>query len=215
MRRLVVALAMIMAFGSGDATAGIIVPINPAATYLRTNEDPLALDATPIDLAALSISPGDQIWLERLGAYNPWGAFDPDRDYYRYMIGVFSTTSTLLSSDQQYRVPGAVMSAGFPYETVPTYIGSLPTDIPEDFWIATEYIHGFSITVPPSARYLFVNSLDSFYGPATDPNGDFALKISTSCCDCCVPEPSSLALWSLLGIVGYVTGKRRRRRCQL
>lgn len=144
------------------------VAVNPRGTYLRTNLD-TPLDAVRIDLVALGIIPGNVIRLERLGA---WDCGGPCTDTVTAMSGVFSAGNTLLPSNQPHRVPGAI-EAGANIVTGPTFFGSLPNDIPEDFPIADT-----TIQVPAAGTHLFVAAPDSLYSDNSDPNADFRIRIS-------------------------------------
>ena len=64
---------------------GTEISLDPRATYLRTNQDAGALNATPIDLSTLIIVPGDGLRLERLGDFDCGGPCVDDRTG---MIGV-------------------------------------------------------------------------------------------------------------------------------
>jgi hypothetical protein len=142
--------------------------VNPRGTYLRTNSD-VSLDPLKIDLMALAIGPGDLVRLERLGA---WDCGGPCTDTVTAMSAVFSAGNALLSTTQPHRVPGAI-EAGANIATGPTFNGSLPNDIPEDFPVADT-----AIQVPAGATHLFVAAPDSLYSDNSDPNGDFKIRIS-------------------------------------
>lgn len=118
------------------------------------------------------------------------------------MIGVFSSSSTLLAATNQNRVPGAI-DAGTDIVTAPTHFGALATDIPQDFFISGA---GTTLVIPTGAAYLFVAAHDSLYGDNTDPDADYAVQLEAVAA---VPEPSSLLLLGM-GVVG--TALRRRRR---
>src|SRR5207247_9803174 len=100
------------------------VSINPRATYLRTNND-TALDAVPINLAALGIQPGDLIALEELG---DWSFAISSPETATSLGGVFSSSNVLLASSNQNRVPGAI-AAGAAFVTGTTFSRGLATDI--------------------------------------------------------------------------------------
>ncbi len=140
--------------------------INPAATYLHVNSDP-APDATPISLASLGIHGGDTIRLQRFGAYHFGnGVFGTG------MLGIFSSSNVLLPSGAFHRVPGALATSAAPAGSGPTYFGSQPNDIPEDFAIDNTVIQ-----IPLLAQYLFVSSGDSLWYDNT-PVGTYGVTIS-------------------------------------
>jgi hypothetical protein len=146
------------------------IVIDPQATYLRVNNDPAA-NASPIDLGVLGIFPGDLIRLRALGSFQN----GPGLGYINGMIGMFSSNSVLLASSLLNRVPGAI-AAGTPYVTPVTFSGSLPTDIPQDFFIAS--LTNISIHVPFGAAYIFVSAKDTkFSDNFTNPTNNFRILI--------------------------------------
>jgi hypothetical protein len=153
----------------------IPVRVSPAATFLRTNNDPPpTTDAKPINLAALGFAPGDKIRIQRIGAYS-YGRGYPDTAV--DMIGLFSTSDVLLPGYNQRRVLGAIASAANPVFTVPTYYGNLDTNIDEDFWISNTGTSEISVEIPAGAKFLFVAAPDGVYKDNSDPNNDFAVWI--------------------------------------
>ena len=88
------------------------------------------------------------------------------------MIGVFSSSPTLLATDKLNRVAGAI-DAGVDTVTGPTYSGNRDTDIPQDF-----SIRSLKIRIPEGARYLFVAAPDNFYSDNADPDADYAVRIA-------------------------------------
>jgi len=156
-------------------------PVNPAATFLHTNNDP-APDALVIDLSKLSfpVHEGDTLRLERKGAF----ATKPgENETATAMIGVFSVTHTLLSSSRVARVTGAI-SAGTPFVTAPTQDDAQATDIVQDFLIdsggvAAELQHTFiDIKVPNDAQYLFISAYATHYSTNTNAKGDYAVSVT-------------------------------------
>ncbi|MBI5865508.1 MAG: hypothetical protein HZB38_13570 [Planctomycetes bacterium] len=164
-----------------------IHPLSPTATYLRTNNDQ-PTPALTISLANRSLNPGDWITITALGDFNVGSAY---ADQYVSMIGVFSSSPTLLANSELTRVPGAI-EAGPDYVTTPTWNGNLPTDIPEDFAIGLNDLQrSITIEIPGGASWLVVGILDSHFGDNTDPDGDLAVGINA------VPEPASISVLAL------------------
>jgi len=155
-------------------------PLNPRATYLRTNSDsPTA--ALVIDLATLGIAPGT--WL-RVGSTGGFRYVSGGQDGYHAMIAVFSSSNTLLATNVPARVPGAI-AAGPAFPSAATYHGAVPTDIPQDFFASrTTWDRDVLVRVPTGALFLFVGSHDSLYGDNSDPNGDYAAVVTVA------PTPS-------------------------
>jgi hypothetical protein len=203
----ILALALCaLGFEVQSLEASFVIPVDSRATYLLTNDDPGAQNASAIDLGALGILPGDLIFLERLGDYSFDVLGPPVRpDDVTNMVGVFSGSSTLLDASNLHRIPDAIAATGYlplvPWTTDPTFVGGLTTDIAEDFYIGPAAVY-----VPAGAAYLFVSPADSRFSDNGDPDGDYALRITKITA---VPEASTLILGSL-GLTALVLVRRRR-----
>lgn len=66
---------------------------------------------------------------------------------------------------------------GCPVYTLPTYFGSLQTDIPQDFGISNNSVSEITVEIPAGAEFLFIAAPDIVYSDNDDPNGDFAVRI--------------------------------------
>lgn len=174
--------------------AQITVPLNSQATYLLTFSDPDALAAPPIDISLLGLHAGDMITLQVTGDFS-YCTYCPDlkNEIAPYQAaGVFSSTAELRSADQLNRLPGAIASDGPPFTTLNTYIGSLSTDIPQDFQIGVAGRSSATVlTIPTGANFLSAAVVDSFYGDNGDANGDLALTIGKAGQVLGVPTPFS------------------------
>ncbi|MEP6667335.1 MAG: T9SS type A sorting domain-containing protein [Nocardioidaceae bacterium] len=159
--------------------------IDPRGTYLRTNQDTAARNASRISLSQLNVVAGDTLRLARRGAF----AYVPGGEQVGYTLDcVFSADSVLLGPSSPARVPGAI-AAGTPYVTAPTYYRGLATDIPQDFAVTDT----FDVVVPGGAKYLFACADDEFYGDNEDPDGDFGLSVLRDCpTDAVEPFPASV-----------------------
>lgn len=117
-----------------------------------------------VSLQAMGISPEDNILISfngQLDRYAGWNTGEPVvYEDVQSLIGVYSTSSELLSIDVVNRVPGAV-GTGFSVTTGNTHFGQGSTDIPEDFKIAPK--SGIWMQVPRNAEYLFICFFDSYY----------------------------------------------------
>ena len=148
----------------------VIISLDPAATYLRTNQDDSRV-AVPIDLRAIGLLPGDLITLESLGSWLPHPTLQPMSG----LLGVFSASNVLLASPNVNRVRDAV-DAGLDFETISTFIGGFPTDIPEDFEIPAQ-ANGVTVEIPKYASFLFVSVHDSLYNDNSSPIHDLAVRV--------------------------------------
>ncbi len=174
----------VLLFTAAVASATVI-SLDPRATYLRTDGD-AALDAVAYPLSSFDISPGDWIRIERLGFYSPLNPGYPDIN--RYLDAVFSGSAALLSYVNLNRVQNAI-DAGTDFVSPNTWIGSLSTDITQDFAVDDGSTFNFvELQVPAGATHIFFTVSDSLFGDNGDPNGDFGAAISI------IPEPSIAAL---------------------
>lgn len=139
------------------------VDIDPTGTYLRTNADP-ANGPTVVNLDSLGVTPGDSLFIRVLGEadLDPASGQDGQPGAPSFLaLGVFSSSDTLLNSDQLNRVPGAIAVPG-DIETGSTAIGDLPTDIPEDV-----LVNRGRFVVPAGATTLFLSPNDRFFSDNT------------------------------------------------
>ena len=156
------------------ASSSGTIQIDPRSTYLHTSGDAGARASAPIDLASIGIRGGDYVRLEELGDF---AGTSTAADQNRNMLGVFSSSSMLLASSLRHRVPGAI-NAGTDTISAATFIGTEPTDIPEDFKINTADVGGTVVQIPDLAKYLFVGPPDSFWGDNRDPDNDYSVRLT-------------------------------------
>lgn len=168
-RAVLIAMAAVTAMLLGaQRSEAVDVPLDPRGTFLRTNSDPNAAPPLILNFAGQGVGPGTLLRIRALGDYRSAPSFGDDR---RRVVCVFSSSGTLLASDQIARVPGAI-DASTAVFTSATFIGDLPTDIPEDFFCADVIV-----PVPAGATHLFVGVTDSFYGDNDDPDGNFRVRV--------------------------------------
>lgn len=156
--------------------------ILPRATYLHTNQDD-ARNATAFMLSDLGVQPGETIRIERRGEFNSEEDREDDSGEELGeefgLTAVFSVNDTLLPRSERDRVPGAV-AAGNDFVTSPTFYGNEPTDISEDFQVATRDASSNSttVTVPDDARYIFLSPQDDLFEDNADFDEDFGFRIT-------------------------------------
>lgn len=149
-------------------------PLNPRATFLRTNNDSPAAPLV-LDLGTLGVTAGN--WL-RIGTTGAFRYINGGQDNFRSLIGVFSSSNLLLATNLQFRVPGAI-AAGPAFPSGGTYSGSLPMDIAEDFFCSRNlWDDSIAVRVPAGATHLFLGVHDSLYNDNVDPNGDYAAVVT-------------------------------------
>jgi hypothetical protein len=174
--------------------ADTIVVVNVAATYLGTSADPDAQNTIPVSLSSLGLEPGDEISMQ---AFGDFCYYEPN--CFKFIVppspilGLFSTSSTLLSSSLLNRVPGAIGGVGTPVSSWTTFYGNLPTDIPQDFLIP-QIPGSTEITIPAGANFLFLSVFDTLYGDNVDRDQEVGVRISLDSQTTSVAEPSTLVL---------------------
>ena len=175
----------------------VTISIDPLRTFLFTNNDPWTgigsvQPSVPIALSTIGISAGDMIELDQLGDYydgrDGYGAgvntFALDTS--TEMIGIFSSSATLLAPNLLDRVPDAI-DAGLSVTSWNTLFGNMSTDIPYDFRVANTVVQ-----VPFGATYLFIAAHDIYYSDNSDPDGDYAVTITRLSSSAPVPENSAM-----------------------
>ncbi|MCZ6834912.1 MAG: hypothetical protein O7G85_03990 [Planctomycetota bacterium] len=174
-------------------------PVDPRGSYLHMFPN-TGVGPVIIELASVGLFPGDLIQIENLGGYVyvNGGADGPGT-----MTAVFSSDDSLLAASETYRVPGAI-EAGADYFTSPTYNGSQQTDIPEDFLVGTSAgPMQVCIEIPIGATHLFCSAADTYYSDNSDPNGDFAVRLSLLICktDCEISADGTTDVLDLLDLL--------------
>lgn len=140
------------------------IPVNPKGVYATAQTWDAVHRPTAIDLQSMGFYPGERIRLRSVGGWNAWSS---GNDFWatRSMYGIFSTTPDI-DPDQtkNNRVTGSVPVPGESSPVNPY----LDTD--HDFvitWQGNGGGTGWSaetpkvFTIPPGARYLFVQGADS------------------------------------------------------
>ncbi len=193
-----VLLAVIgLTFAGKLAQGAVFYKLGPTATYLRTSREGPSPN-TPLNLTQLGILPGMTLRITTIGEFT----IDCyEVNYRNTATAVFSSSTTVLSSDNQYRLPGAI-NAGDDIVTWVTMYDGLTTDIPEDFYVGPECV---DVVVPEGALYLFAAGRDDWYSDNLDRDNDFGLNIEI------VTVPESSSLFALAGVLGCFALSLRRR----
>lgn len=147
-----------------------VFSVDSRSAFLRTHDESRATEAHPIALAKLGLKPGTLIKLDVVGDFS-WSEGQMPEDA-TSMIGIFSSSATLLPADNLHRVTGA-LKAGPAVQTGRTLYGNYKTDIDEDFPVAAT-----ELRIPEGARYLFVCPPDIFYSDNIDRDANYLLRIT-------------------------------------
>ncbi len=186
-----------------------VIPLDSIGSFLKRGGDdggnPNVL--LIIDLTVFGFSAGDNLFLEELGDFDLGPDINQIDDVVDLTIGVFSSTNILLGAFQRFRVPDAI-DAGVDRFTGKTFTTQEDTDIAEDFAIFNELSGGTNIVIPTGALFLFVGTADSLSRDNSDPDGDYALRISQA--SAVIPLPAALPLF-LTGLAGLGLLRRRQR----
>jgi len=169
----VLRLLLLLTWAASAALSQTTIPIDSRASYLQRYDDAGALNAVPINLDSLGIKPGDELNISTVGDFSfCWPTGCPEVP--ATACGVFSANATLLPGYVPNRVSAATTFLGPANACVtdPTLFGSLPTDIPQDFWL-----DGARVRVPNGAHYLFAAIPDTYSGDNADPNGNLVIVI--------------------------------------
>ncbi|MBL8753212.1 MAG: hypothetical protein JNK15_07920 [Planctomycetes bacterium] len=176
MNRSLLAVLLCITGPVATTAAQVQVPVNPRATFLGIANDPSALPAPGIPLAAVGLTPGAWVDIATIGGFSIAGATDNSRG----LIAVFSSSPQLLTpvNGLVHRVPGAIpIVHGAPTNTANTYNGGYSTNIAEDFVVARiGWSNGAVVQVPTGAAYVFLSVLgngSSYFSNLSDPNNDF------------------------------------------
>ncbi|MCA8952845.1 MAG: LamG domain-containing protein [Planctomycetes bacterium] len=169
-----IAAVMALPTAAASQVAAHPVPLDPTATFLRT--DPIDTPAAPIviDLAALGYVPGQLVRLRTAGdfLFHPPGPVQGEN-----AVAVFSDGATVLPPSQPHRVPGAIASGAPNYVTAPTNNQGLVTDIAEDFGVDRQGVTVQIPVIPSGVPLLLVGADDVFWGDNVDPENDFVVIV--------------------------------------
>jgi hypothetical protein len=134
-------------------------------TYLRLGSTDASFTPAIINLVSNGFSPGDSVIISFSGTWrfvcsNPGTELTSENEAGTHLIGVFSSSNTLLAPNVSNRVPGAI-DAGTDYATLNATPTGETTDIPQDFRIVPNT--GFEITIPAGASHLFLSMSDTHF----------------------------------------------------
>ncbi|MBI5171225.1 MAG: T9SS type A sorting domain-containing protein [Candidatus Eisenbacteria bacterium] len=168
-RFLLLLVALVLA--PDAARAAVDVPVGIFGTFLRVDPIDTAAPPTMIRLSTYGIAPGALLRLQARGDYDN----GPGGDEFTIQLAIFSKDSALADRSLLARVPGAI-DCGRHGQSGLTCPSGLPTDIPQDFYVMPD---STDVIVPPGARFLFVMPAECYFVDNTDPDGDYAIRITT------------------------------------
>lgn len=141
--------------GGGTTPAFTFAPVNPAATYLRTDQS--TASATPFLLADYGLTPGERVCFRTAGDfYYAPGLLASTRGD-ALATGVFSASNILNATTERIRVKDAI-DGNWDIFTRPTVGTAAETNIDEDFNVTND-----CWTVPAGATHLFLSAYDDSF----------------------------------------------------
>ena len=153
------------------ARASVDVPVSIFGTFLRVDPTDLSAPPTMIRLSTYGIAPGALLRLQARGDYDN----GPGGDTFTIQLAIFSKDSALADRSLLQRVTGAI-DCGRHGASGLTCPSGLPTDIAQDFYVMPD---STDVIVPPGARFLFVMPAECYFVDNSDPDGDYAVRITT------------------------------------
>ena len=143
--------------------------VDPRGTYLSGHNG----GATRLNLQSIpgnpniSLQAGDIIFIQGLGNYLPEPVEYGGSDTHAWMIGVFANSGKFYSPGEDSNYESI--------ESAPTYVGNIPTDIPEDFYIPFD--GSVKLQVPVGATEILFSADDDKFTDNSDPNNDFGVQV--------------------------------------
>ena len=148
--------------GGGTPTPALtFAPVNPAATYLRT--DAGTAFATPILLSDYGLAPGDTACFRMVGDADLGGGTLASAGEVR-LTGAFSAGSALNAPSELNRIKDIIDGDWF-VATLPVTTSGETSDIDADFDVTDD-----CWPVPAGAAYAFFSVYDGYFADNTDAN---------------------------------------------
>lgn len=148
--------------GTPGTPALTFAPLDPSATYLRT--DAGTPNAVPVLLSSYGLVPGDVACFRTLGDVNLGGGTLASSTGGPVLTGAFSASTDLSATTEFDRIKD-VIDGDWSIETLPVTSSGLTTNIDEDY-DATNGCY----PVPAGARYVFFSVFDGYFFDNTDAN---------------------------------------------
>jgi len=142
-------------FAANGLPQGLFYGINSKSSYLIASNGDKPQPPQVIALSDVGAVPGNKLQITRLGTFA--NSLLLSNGNLTKVSGLFSSSNTVLGTDMQFRVPGAIQSSAPMLFTPIIFRGFFlqPTDIPQDFLIDPS----ITVVVPFGAKYLIVAPL--------------------------------------------------------
>ena len=162
-----------LALSAAAAAQSVDLPLGPKDGYLHVHASDSSDPATVLALSTLGAVPGQSLLMAGFGDMDN----GPSGDTILSLIGLYSSSATLLGPELLHRVPGAI-DAGPDFVSAPTFKGAEPTDIPEDFRITGSLQASAIVEIPAGATHLFIGHHESQWFDNSDPDGDLGCSVT-------------------------------------
>ena len=139
-------------FAANGLPQGLFYGINSKSSYLIASNGDKPQPPQVIALSDVGAVPGNKLQITRLGTFA--NSLLLSNGNLTKVSGLFSSSNTVLGTNMQFRVPGAIQSSAPMLFTPIIFRGFFlqPTDIPQDFLIDPS----ITVVVPNGAKFLVV-----------------------------------------------------------
>jgi len=139
-------------FATNGLPQGLFYGLNSKSSYLIASNGDTPKPPLVISLSDVGAVPGNKLQITRLGTFADKLLLSNGN--LTQVSGLFSSSNTVLGTNMQFRVPGAIQSAAPMFFTPIIFKGFFiqPTDIPQDFLIDPS----ITVVVPNGAKFLVV-----------------------------------------------------------
>jgi hypothetical protein len=139
-------------FATNGLASGLFYGLNSKSSYLIASNGDTPQAPLVISLSDVGAVPGDRLELTRIGTFADQLLLKDGT--LTQVSGLFSSSNTVLGTNVQNRIPGAIQSSAPAFVTPPIFKGFFvqKTDIPQDFLIDPS----IQVVVPNGAAFLIV-----------------------------------------------------------
>jgi len=139
-------------FATNGLPQGLFYGVNSKSSYLIASNNDKPQPPQVIALSDVGAVPGNKLQITRLGTFADSQLLSNGN--LTKVSGLFSSSNTVLGTNMQFRIPGAIQSSAPMFFTPLIFRGFFiqPTDIPQDFLIDPS----ITVVVPNGAKFLIV-----------------------------------------------------------